>query len=96
MIEPRKIILSPFLTEKSTSAREARNIYSFKVAPEADKRQIKDAVEALFRVEVVDVRTMTYLGKMRRMGRFTGRKPLWKKAVVQLKAGANIPIFEGL
>ena len=96
MMNPREIIISPLLTEKSTIKRETENIYTFKVAAKANKQQIKHAVEELFKVKVVSVHTMNVLGKMRRMGRFTGRRPSWKKANIQLEPEARIPIFEGL
>jgi len=96
MRDPRDVIVKPFLTEKSTIQRESDNIYTFCVARDANKREIKHAVEEIFQVEVKDVRTMNYLGKMRRMGRFVGRKSSWKKATVQLVPGASISIFEGL
>ncbi len=96
MKNPREIILQPMITEKSTIKRETENIYTFKVAPDANKNQIKHAVEEIFQIQVIDVRTMKFLGKMRRMGRFTGRKPTWKKAVVKVAEGSTIPLFEGL
>ncbi|MFP4458605.1 MAG: 50S ribosomal protein L23 [Candidatus Zixiibacteriota bacterium] len=96
MKNPRDIIIAPLLTEKSTLKREAENVYSFKVARGANKRQIKEAFEELFKVEVISVNTMNNLGKMRRMGRFTGRRPSWKKANVKLAPGGTIPIFEGI
>lgn len=95
-MKPREIIISPLLTEKSTVKRETENVYSFKVARKANKAQIKYAVEELFKVEVEAVHTINVLGKMRRMGRFTGRRPSWKKANVKLAPGGVIPIFEGL
>lgn len=96
MKSSREIIIQPMITEKSTLKREMENIYTFKVACSANKNQIKHAVEELFQIKVLDVHTMKYLGKMKTMGRFTGRKPLWKKAVVKVEEGHTIPLFEGL
>ncbi len=96
MKSPREIIIQPMVTEKSTIKRETENLYTFKVVMDANKNQIKHAVEELFQVKVLDVRTMNFLGKMRRMGRFSGRKPTWKKAVVKIAEGSSIPLFEGL
>jgi large subunit ribosomal protein L23 len=96
MNNPREIIVHPLVTEKSTSMREINNAVAFCVKKNATKRQVKMAVEEIFKVKVIDVRTMVYLGKMRRLGRFTGRKPSWKKAIVTLAAGSTIPLFEGI
>lgn len=93
---PMKIIISPMLTEKTTRLKDRENKYVFKVAMGATKREIATAVEELFKVKVVDVRTMRYLGKLRRYGRMTGRKASWKKAVVELEKGATLPVFEGI
>ena len=91
-----QIIQRPIITERSTIEREERNIVTFQVDPRATKPQIKQAVEQLFAVSVIDVRTERMRGKNRRMGREVGRKPLWKKARVRLAEGQNIEFFEGV
>ena len=96
MSDIHQIIQRPIITERSTIEREERNIVTFEVDPRASKPQIKQAVEKLFAVSVIDVRTSRVRGKNRRMGRATGRKPLWKKARVRLAEGQNIEFFEGV
>ena len=90
------VIRRPLVTEKSTLARESSNVVTLAVDPRANKQQIKRAVEELFRVSVVDVRTMRMHAKKRRVGRFLGRKPEWKKAIVKLAEGQTIEFFEGV
>ena len=90
------VIRRPLVTEKSTIGREERNVVTFAVAPAANKRQIQQAVEELFDVKVLAVRTMRMPHKTRRVGRFAGRKPEWKKAIVQLAEGQTIEFFEGV
>ena len=90
------IIRRPVVTEKSTVARELANVVTLAVDPRANKHQIKDAVEQLFNVSVLDVRTMRMHRKSRRVGRFVGRKPEWKKAIVTLVEGQSIEFFEGV
>jgi large subunit ribosomal protein L23 len=90
------VIRRPVVTEKSTIEREQQSIVTFAVAPDANKIEIKSAVEALFDVKVVDVRTSRVRGKQRRMGRFVGRRPAWKKARVTLRSGDTIEFFEGV
>jgi large subunit ribosomal protein L23 len=96
MSDIHEIIRRPIITERSTIEREERNIVTFQVDPRASKPQIKQAVEQLFAVSVLDVRTERVRGKNRRMGRDVGRKPLWKKARVRLAEGQNIEFFEGV
>ena len=96
MSDPRKVIQRPIITEKSTIEREFENIVTFRVAPRANKYEIKNAVEQLFDVHVVRVRTSRVRGKPRRVGRFVGRKPSWKKARVKLREGDSIEFFEGV
>jgi large subunit ribosomal protein L23 len=91
-----EIIVRPLVTEKSTGLLERYGAYSFVVAKEANKLEIARAVETLFGVKVQDVRTMQYRGKERRLGRFLGRRAAWKKAVVKLREGDSIEIFEGV
>ena len=91
-----QVIRRPLVTEKSTIAREEQNVVTFAVDPRANKYEIRDAVESLFRVKVVEVRTIRMPRKTRRLGRFTGRKPEWKKAIVRLSEGQAIEFFEGV
>lgn len=95
-MNPYDVVKRPLLTEKSTALKEACNQYLFEVAPSARKADIRIAVEKLFNVKVTSVRTMQYSGKSRRVGRSIGRKSDWKKAVVTLKKGMSIEIFEGV
>ena len=90
------VIFRPLVTEKSSIGREERNLVTLAVDPRANKHEIRRAVEQLFEVEVVDVRTMRMPRKSRRVGRFLGRKPEWKKAIVQLAEGQTIEFFEGV
>jgi large subunit ribosomal protein L23 len=94
----RAIIKKPVVTEKSTMLKEASNRFVFQVDINANKRQIKRAVEELFNVKVVDVRTAVYRGKsavvMNRRGRFEGYRPSWKKAFVTLAEGDTIDLFD--
>jgi large subunit ribosomal protein L23 len=95
-MDARQIIIEPIVTEKSTQAREHRNAYSFKVKPTATKLQIARAVEEIFNVTVITVHTIRMEGKLKRMGRFAGRRSSWKKAVVTLKKGDTVDFFEGV
>jgi large subunit ribosomal protein L23 len=90
------VIRRPLVTEKSTIAREERNCVTFAVDPRANKHEIRQAVEQLFSVRVLAVRTMQMPSKTRRVGRFVGRKPAWKKAIVRLAEGQTIEFFEGV
>jgi large subunit ribosomal protein L23 len=90
------VIVKPLVTEKSTEKLEREGAYSFVVDKDANKVEIAQAVEALFNVKVADVRTMQYRGKERRLGRFMGRRAAWKKAIVKLREGDTIEIFEGV
>jgi len=92
MFDPRKIIIRPILTEKALRLREY-NQYVFEVKKDANKIDIKRAVEELFKVKVEKVRTINVRGKPKRMGLFEGRTSSWKKAIVTLKEGERI---EGL
>ncbi|HHP50876.1 MAG TPA: 50S ribosomal protein L23 [Moorella mulderi] len=95
MKAPEDIILAPVVTEKSTDLIK-QNKYTFLVHPEANKIEIKKAVERLFNVKVLKVNTLMDRGKRRRMGRSEGRTPDRKKAIVTLKPGDKIPLFETL
>jgi large subunit ribosomal protein L23 len=90
------VILRPVVTEKSTIARELANVVTLAVTPRANKHEIKRAVETLFDVQVLDVRTIRMPRKTRRVGRYVGRKPEWKKAIVTLAEGQAIEFFEGV
>ncbi len=95
-MEFHKIIKRPIVTEKSTQLMQDSNQYVFEVAQNANKIQIAHAIEELFSVKVTDVRTFNMIGKERRMGFHSGRKPAWKKAVVTLREGESIPVIEGV
>ena len=95
MRESYQIIRRPLITEKGTDLKEHTNQYLFEVARDANKIEIKRAVESLFRVKVLQVRTLSVKGKKKRVGRFVGRTPGWKKAVTTLKEGESIEFFEG-
>ncbi|MGI6145206.1 MAG: 50S ribosomal protein L23 [Clostridia bacterium] len=93
MRNPHDVLLKPLVTEKSTDLMQ-ENKYTFKVDPKANKIEVKHAVEAIFDVDVVEVRTMNVSGKLKRQGRSAGYSPDWKKAIVTLKPGQKIPIFD--
>jgi large subunit ribosomal protein L23 len=96
MKDARQIIRRPVITEKSTIDRETENVVTFSVDPRAGKIEIKQAVEQLFSVKVVEVRTSRVRGKTKRVGRSEGRRPDWKKARVRLAEGESIEFFEGV
>jgi large subunit ribosomal protein L23 len=91
-----EIIRRPLLTEKSNWKKELDNQIVFEVRLDANKLEIKAAVQELFDVRVTSVRTQVVRGKQKRLGRFTGKKPNWKKAIVTLHEGDNIDFFEGV
>ena len=95
MREMHQIIKKPLITEKSTRLKESENQIAFVVDSQANKIQIRHAVEKLFKVKVQAVRTMNLVGKRKRMGKSWGWKPDWKKAIVTLKEGERIEFFEG-
>jgi large subunit ribosomal protein L23 len=88
-----QIIRRPLVTEKSTILREEKNVISFEVDGHANKIQVKNAVEELFKVKVEEVRLFNVRGKMKRMGRFVGKRRDWRKAYVRLKQGEKAPEF---
>ena len=94
MKQPREVIIAPLITEKSSSLRNSNNSYTFKVSVNANKIEIRHAIEKIFNVHVLDVNTIYQKGKLKRMGRFSGRRADWKKAVVKLKEGDLIKEFE--
>jgi large subunit ribosomal protein L23 len=94
MIHPRNILIAPLITEKSGLQQESNNTYTFKVSINANKIEIKNAVEKIFSVKVLNVNTIRMFGKPKRLGRYTGRRPDWKKAIVTLRNGDRIADFE--
>jgi large subunit ribosomal protein L23 len=90
------VISSPLITEKGTLVNEQGNQFLFRVRPEANKVEIRRAVETLFKVKVEHVHTLNYLGKKRRVGKSLGRRPRWKKAYVTLAQGQRIDFFESV
>ena len=91
-----KVILRPLLTEKNASLKEAENRVVFEVAPDANKIEIKKAVEEAFQVAVQSVNVLNVRGKLKRLGKNKGRRRNWKKAIVTLKEGSTIEFFEGI
>jgi large subunit ribosomal protein L23 len=91
-----QILVKPLITEKNNLARDERNEIVFEVHRDANKPMIKTAVEQLFGVQVADVRTISKLGKIRRVGKFSGYRADSKKAVVRLADGHNIDFFQGV
>jgi large subunit ribosomal protein L23 len=92
--DPRSIIRKVLITEKGTAMRETLRQYFFEVARDANKIEIKRAVEAVFHVKVDSVQTMQLQGKVKRQGRTVGRRNDWKKAIVTLKPDQKIELFE--
>jgi large subunit ribosomal protein L23 len=90
-----QVIIRPVVSEKSY-VLSAANRYTFRVHPSAHKTQIRQAVEALFGVHVVDVKTVSVKSKPKRRGAIAGRTRAWKKAIVRVRPGESIPIFQGL
>jgi large subunit ribosomal protein L23 len=88
-----EVIEAPLITEKGSFLVENANQVVFRVQPDANKIEVKKAVESFFKVTVMKVRMVRYLGKVRRVGKNVGRKPLWKKAYVTLKEGDKIDFF---
>jgi large subunit ribosomal protein L23 len=94
MKDPRAIVRRALITEKGTVLRETRNQYLFEVMRDANKIEIKQAVEVIFNVKVASVRTQQIHGKVRRQGRYVGRRNDWKKAIVTLQPDQKIELFE--
>jgi len=92
----RIILKRPLLSEKSTHLTDNLNQVAFEVDQRANKLQIKQAVEKRFNVKVTQVRTMHFLGKLKRTGRYEGRRSSWKKAIVTLAQGQKIEFFENV
>jgi large subunit ribosomal protein L23 len=94
MNDPRSVVRRALITEKGTALRELRNQYHFEVARDANKIEIKRAIEAIFSVKVGSVRTQQLRGKVRRQGRYVGKRSDWKKAIVTLLPDQKIELFE--
>lgn len=92
---PRDILIRPIITEK-TSQMMQENKYTFQVPLDSNKVEIRQAIEAIWKVKVEKVNTLRVLGKTKRMGRFVGKRSDYKKAIVKLAAGQTIPLFEGM
>lgn len=88
------VIQKPLISEKTQVEKESKGIVAFQVHRDANKLEIKNAVEALFKVEVADVNTVNVAGKMKRFGRHYGKRSNWKKAYVTLKEGSSVDFFE--
>lgn len=93
-VEPRNIVRRARITEKGTQIRESQNGYLFEVDRDANKIEIKKAIEAIFNVKVSTIRTLRVHGKPKRVGRSACHRPDWKKAIVTLKKGDTIELFE--
>ena len=91
-----KVIIRPLLTEKNAALKENQNRVVFEVATDANKIEIKKAVEEAFQVSVKSVNVLNVRGKLKRLGRNMGRRRDWKKAIVTLKEGSTIEFFEGV
>lgn len=95
MRDARQVVLRPLMTEKSVRLKDEESAITFQVAADANKVEIRHAVESIFNVKVRAVRTSVVQGKLKRMGRHAGRRPSWKKAVVTLAPGYKIELLEG-
>ncbi len=96
MLEEYKILRKPMITEKSSTLKDDNNQVVFEVDPKANKSEISKAVEKLFKVTVLSVRTQNRAGKRKRLGRHLGRRKNWKKAIVTLRQGDRVDFFEGV
>ena len=94
-MEARDILIRPIVTEKSTALME-QGKYTFRVPLAATKVQIRQAVEQIFKVKVLNVNTVRVFGKTKRMGKYVGKRSDYKKAIVKLAEGNTIPLFEGM
>ena len=88
-----EVIVKPIVTEKGVTKKDAERTLCFEVSPDANKTQIRQAVQSLFKVKVDEVRVMNNVGKLRRRGRYAGFRSDWKKAYVRLKAGEKMPEY---
>ena len=96
MRDPRQIIVRPVVTERSTALADDVGKFTFIVTKDANKIEIKQAIQNLFDVKVKNVRTAVFRGKLRRVGRSVGHKPSYKKAIVTLVAGERLDVYEGI
>jgi large subunit ribosomal protein L23 len=96
MLHKRSILRKPLLTEKIARVQDTHNQYAFEVDPVANKIEIKRAVEKKYEVHVLDVQTMNVRGKVKRLGRFHGKRADWKKAIVTLKPGDKIELAQNV
>lgn len=96
MKSPFDVIRRPIITEKANIDKDRRNSYHFEVPLKLGRQEIKEAVESVFQVKVEAVRTAIVRGKQKRVGRHVGRRPDWKKAIVTLREGDHIDLFEGV
>ena len=87
------VIRRPIITEKGVAKKDTERTLCFEVAADANKKEIKSAVETAFKVKVEEVRTASFEGKLRRRGKFAGYRPDWKKAYVRLKTGQKVPEY---
>ena len=90
------ILVRPFLTEKMTAMRESANKVGFIVRADANRIEIKRAVETVLKVKVEKVNVLNVMGKIKRLGRFAGKRPDWKKAIVTLKEGEKLDMYESV
>ncbi len=93
-LDVHAVLVQPLLTEKLTGIRESTNTVGFIVHPDANRVQIKQAVETLLKVKVARVNVLNVLGKVKRLGRFSGKRSDWKKAFVTLKKGEKLEMYE--
>jgi large subunit ribosomal protein L23 len=93
-VDLHNVLIQPLLTEKVTALRESNNTIGFLVHPEANRLQIKQAVETLLKVKVERVNVLNVQGKIKRLGRFSGKRSDWKKAFVKLKEGEKLELYE--
>ncbi len=93
MVHQHEVIKRPIVTEKGVTKKDGERTLCFEVDADANKTQIRQAVQALFKVKVEEVRTSTTAGKLRRRGRYAGYRADWKKAYVKLKAGEKMPEY---
>ena len=93
-VDSHRVLIRPLLTEKITGLRETTNTVGFVVHPDANRIQIRLAVEALLKVKVEKVNIMNVRGKIKRLGRFSGRRSDWKKALVTLREGEKLEMYE--
>lgn len=91
-----EVIIRPLMTEKNAKMKEAENRVAFEVAPDANRIEVRNAVEEAFKVSVTRVNILNIRGKFKRLGKNTGRRRDWKKAIVTLKEGSTIEFFEGV